>query len=80
MNDSAENLVGSDMFSNGEMPYFRTLTFSPDAYRHFAPTGGCLYKELLDLYFPFVNISLKPNLNAVEKGYLLRQYVIFSHK
>jgi hypothetical protein len=29
--------------------------------------GGCLHKKLLDLISPFANISLKRNLNAMEK-------------
>jgi hypothetical protein len=36
-------------------------TYLPAAYRHFAPVGGCLYKKLLELFFPFANISLKYN-------------------
>jgi hypothetical protein len=35
---------------------------------------------LLGLFLPFAIISLKHNLNAVEKGYLLLQYVRFSQK
>jgi hypothetical protein len=56
------------------------LPFSPAAYRRKAPISGCLYKKLFDMFFPFANISLKRNLNAVEKGYLLLQYVIFYQK
>jgi hypothetical protein len=39
-----------------------------------------LYKKLLDLFLPFANISLKPNLNAVEMGYFLLQCVVFSQE
>jgi hypothetical protein len=37
-------------------------------------------KKLLDLVFAFANISLKRDLNAVEKGYFLPHHVIFSQK
>jgi hypothetical protein len=39
---------------------------------------SCLYKKLLDLFFRVANISLKHSLNAVETGYFVLQYVIFS--
>jgi hypothetical protein len=52
----------------------------PAAYRRFAPTRGCLSKNLLGLFFPFVNISLKCNLKAIEKGWFLLQYVRFYEK
>jgi hypothetical protein len=45
-------------------------------YRHFAPIGGDLEKNWLDLFSLFVNIPLKRNLNAVKRHVLL-QYVIF---
>jgi hypothetical protein len=35
---------------------------------------------LFGLVFLFVNISLKRNLNPVEKGYFLLQYVMFCQK
>jgi hypothetical protein len=35
---------------------------------------------LLNLFFPFAILSLNSNLNAVEKGYFLLQYVVFSQK
>jgi hypothetical protein len=53
---------------------------SPSAYRREAPIGGWLYKKLLNLFFPLANISFKPNLNTVEKGYFMLQYVIFCQK
>jgi hypothetical protein len=54
--------------------------FSPAACWRFAPIGGCLYRKLLDRFFPFANISLKRNLNTVEKGYFLPQYILFCQK
>jgi hypothetical protein len=54
--------------------------FSPAAYCRKALIGGCLYQKLLDLFFPFANISLKRHLNAAEKRRFLPQYVIFSQK
>jgi hypothetical protein len=47
---------------------------------HQPPIGGCLDKNLLDVFSRFVNIHLKHNLNAVEKGYFLLQDVRFSQK
>jgi hypothetical protein len=47
------------------------MSCSPATYRRKAPIGGCLYKKLLDLLF--AHISLKCNLDAVEKGYYLIQ-------
>jgi hypothetical protein len=55
-------------------------SFSPAPYRRLAPTGGCIYKKLFELVFPFANISLKRDLNAAEKGRFLLQYVLFSQK
>jgi hypothetical protein len=57
----------------------RPRTFSPAADQHFAPIGRCLEKKMLSL-FPFANISLKYNLNAVEMGYFLLSDIIFSQK
>jgi hypothetical protein len=54
--------------------------FSPAADRHCAPIDGCLYKKLFDLFFPFANASLNHHLKAIEMGYFLLQYVIFSQK
>jgi hypothetical protein len=47
---------------------------------HQPPIARCLYKKLLELFFPFANISLKPNFNAIQRGYFLLQYVIFYQK
>jgi hypothetical protein len=57
--------------------FFINATCSPAVHWREAPIGGCLYKKLLDLFCPFANISLKRNLNAVEKGYFLLQSVMF---
>jgi hypothetical protein len=54
--------------------------FSPAAYRRFAPIGGYFYKKLFDLFVPSTNISLKRNLNTVEKEYFLLQYILFCQK
>jgi hypothetical protein len=48
--------------------------------RSFAPISRCLYKKIAQPVFSFANISLKPNLDTVEKGYFLLQYVMFSQK
>jgi hypothetical protein len=44
------------------------------------PIGDCLYKKLLNLFYPFANVSLKRNLSATENGYILLQYVVSSQK
>jgi hypothetical protein len=49
------------------------VSCSSAAYLPFAPIGGCVYKKLLDLFFPFANISLECNFNAVEKRSFLLQ-------
>jgi hypothetical protein len=45
-------------------------TFSPAAYRRFAPIGDCLlvHKKQLDLVFPFASISSKRDLNTITVG------------
>jgi hypothetical protein len=41
---------------------------------------SCPSKQMLELFFPFANISLKSNLNATAIGYLLRHYSIVDQK
>jgi hypothetical protein len=54
--------------------------YSPAAYRRFAPIGGGLYKKLLDLSFPFENISLNRNVDAREKGHFCCNISYFARK
>jgi hypothetical protein len=42
------------------------------------PITGCRDKKLRDLFFLFVNIFLKHNLNTAEMRYFLLQHIIFS--
>jgi hypothetical protein len=53
---------------------------SPAAYRRFAPMGGRPYEKQLELFLPFANICLRHNLNTIEKGQFLLQYVMFCQK
>jgi hypothetical protein len=56
------------------------VSFSPAAYRRFVPIGCWIKKKLLDLLFPFTNISLKHNISAVEAGYFCYYMSYFARK
>jgi hypothetical protein len=65
--DAPSVLAASDQQS--PLLFCKCFNFAPAAYQRKAPIGSCLYKKLSDLFSPFVNISLKRNLNTVGKGY-----------
>jgi hypothetical protein len=50
------------LFALGQhISHFPSVPCSPAAYPRFALIRGCLYKKLLEVFSPFINISLKHN-------------------